>query len=461
MAKVLTKWEPEKTKFWQQQGSAIARRNLWISIPALLLAFAIWQLWSVVVVYLPKIGFTYTDNERMWLTALPALSGATLRIFYAFMIPIFGGRRWTAFSTASLLIPVIGLGICIQDTSTSFTTMAILALLCGFGGANFSSSMANIGYFFPKNEKGRATGLNAGLGNLGVSIVQFLVPLVIGAGIFGTMAGGPQAWTHDDGSVSQLWLQNAGYIWVPFIVLVVIFAWFGMNDIASAKASFKDQAIIFSRKHNWLMCLLYVGTFGSFIGFSAALPLLIGREFPTENALKYAFLGPLLGSIFRVLGGVLTYRMGGARVTQWSFVGMILCVLSILYFLPEKGQSGSFSGFLVSFLVLFIFVGMGNGSTFAQLHAIFIQFHKRLSAGKGEQAKHLAMLNANKESGAVLGFIGAIGAYGGFMIPKLNGTSLHYTGSIALSYYCFIGFYASCVLINWWFYARKGAEAPC
>lgn len=224
MAKVLTKWEPEETKFWQQQGSAIARRNLWISIPALLLAFAIWQLWSVVVVYLPKIGFTYTDNERMWLTALPALSGATLRMFYAFMIPIFGGRRWTAFSTASLLIPVIGLGICIQDTSTSFTTMAILALLCGFGGANFSSSMANIGYFFPKNEKGRATGLNAGLGNLGVSIVQFLVPLVIGAGIFGTMAGGPQTWTHDDGSVSQLWLQNAGYIWVPFIVLVVIFA---------------------------------------------------------------------------------------------------------------------------------------------------------------------------------------------------------------------------------------------
>lgn len=460
MAKVLTKWEPEDSQFWQQQGRAIARRNLWISVPALLLAFAVWQLWSVVVVYLPKIGFNYTDNERMWLTALPALSGATLRIFYSFMVPIFGGRRWTAVSTASLLIPVIGLGICVQDPTTPFSTMAILALLCGFGGANFSSSMANIGYFFPKSEKGGATGLNAGLGNLGVSVVQFLVPLAIGAGIFGTIAGGPQTWSHD-GTISQLWLQNAGYVWVPFIILVVIFAWFGMNDIASAKASFKDQAVIFTRKHNWIMCWQYVGTFGSFIGFSAALPLLIGREFPTENALKYAFLGPLLGSIFRVLGGILSDKIGGARVTQWSFIAMILCVIGILCFLPGNGQSGNFYGFLISFLVLFIFVGLGNGSTFAQVPGIFIQFHKRLSAGKSQEEQHKAMLNATKESGAVLGFIGAIGAYGGFAIPKLNGTSLHYTGSIALAFYCFIAFYVSCVLVNWWFYARKGAEAPC
>lgn len=460
MSKLLKEWTPEDPKFWKEQGRSIARRNLWISIPGLLLAFVVWQLWSVVVVYLPRVGFNYTPNELMWLTALPALSGATLRIFYSFMVPIFGGRRWTAISTATLLIPTIGLGICIQDPTTSFTTMAILALLCGFGGANFSSSMANIGYFFPKAEKGGATGLNAGLGNLGVSAVQFVVPLVVGIGIFGALGGLPQTWTHDNQTTS-LWLQNAGYIWVPFIALVVIFAWFGMNDIASAKASLSDQFTIFKRKHNWVMCWLYVGTFGSFIGFSAALPLLIKHEFPTVNPLTYAFIGPLLGSIFRVLGGMLSDKIGGARVTQWSFIAMILCVFSILYFLPEKGQGGNFAGFLISFLVLFVFVGLGNGSTFAQVPNIFIQFHKRLAEGKDEEAQKHAMLNANKESGAVLGFIGAIGAYGGFAIPRINGMAIDQTGSIAVAFYCFIGFYITCVLINWWFYARKNAEAPC
>lgn len=460
MSKILNQWNPEDPKFWEQQGRSVARRNLWISIPALLLAFAVWQLWSVVVVYLPRIGFDYTPNELMWLTALPALSGATLRIFYSFMVPIFGGRRWTAISTASLLIPTIGLGIAIQNPNTSFTTMAILALLCGFGGANFSSSMANIGYFFPKAEKGGATGLNAGLGNIGVSVVQFVVPLVIGIGIFGAIAGGPQTWTHD-GNTSYLWLQNAGFVWVPFITLVVFFAWFGMNDIASAKASFSDQAIIFKRKHNWIMCWLYVGTFGSFIGFSAALPLLIKHEFPAVNPLTFAFLGPLLGSIFRVFGGFLSDKVGGARVTQWSFIAMIVCVGAVLFFLPHQGQGGSFVGFLISFLLLFAFVGVGNGSTFAQVPNIFIQFHKRLAAGKGDDAQKQAMLDANKEAGAVLGFIGAIGAYGGFAIPRINGMSIDQTGSIAMAFYCFIAFYASCVLINWWFYARKNAEAPC
>lgn len=460
MSKLLKEWTPEDPKFWKEQGRSIARRNLWISIPGLFLAFVVWQLWSVAVVYLPRVGFNYTPNELMWLTALPALSGATLRIFYSFMVPIFGGRRWTAISTATLLIPTIGLGICIQDPTTSFTTMAILSLLCGFGGANFSSSMANIGYFFPKSEKGSATGLNAGLGNLGVSAVQFVVPLVVGLGIFGTLGGLPQTWNHDNQATS-LWLQNAGYIWVPFIALVVIFAWFGMNDIAAAKASLSDQFTIFKRKHNWIMCWLYVGTFGSFIGFSAALPLLIKHEFPTVNPLTYAFIGPLLGSIFRVLGGMLSDKIGGAKVTQWSFIAMILCVFAILFFLPEKGQGGNFVGFLISFLVLFVFVGLGNGSTFAQVPNIFIQFHKRLAKGKDEAAQKHATLNANKESGAVLGFIGAIGAYGGFAIPRINGMAIDQTGSIAVAFYCFIGFYVTCVLINWWFYARKNAEAPC
>lgn len=460
MAKVLDKWFPEDPTFWKEQGRAIATRNLWISIPSLLLGFVVWQLWSVVVVYLPRAGFNFTPNELMWLTALPALSGATLRIFYAFMVPIFGGRRWTTISTATLLIPTVGLGICIQDPTTPFSTMAILALLCGFGGANFSSSMANIGYFFPKSEKGSATGLNAGLGNLGVSVVQFVVPFVVGVSIFGALGGAPQNWL-DGEQTAAMWLQNSAFVWVPFIALFVVLAWFGMNDIASAKASLSDQFTIFKRKHNWIMCWLYLGTFGSFIGFSATLSLLIKHEFPAVDPLTYAFIGPLLGSVFRVVGGMLSDKVSGAKVTQWSFIAMIICVMAILYFLPENGQGGSFIGFLISFLILFVFVGLANGSTFAQVPNIFIEFHKRLAKGKDQQAQQQALVNANKESGAVLGFIAAIGAYGGFFIPRINGVAIEKTGSIAVAFYCFIAFYITCLVINWWFYARKNAEAPC
>ncbi len=238
------------------------QRNLWISIPALMLAFAVWMVWSVVVVNLPNVGFKFSTNQLFWLAALPALCGATLRIFYSFMVPIFGGRRWTAISTASLLLPALGIGFAVQDPTTSYEVMVMLALLCGFGGGNFASSMANISFFFPKAQKGYALGLNAGLGNLGVSIVQFVVPLVITAGVFGTLGGEP-AMVTKAGQQSPMWLQNAGFIWVPFIALSAIAAWFGMNDLADAKASFADQAVIFKRKHNWLMCWLYLGTFGS------------------------------------------------------------------------------------------------------------------------------------------------------------------------------------------------------
>jgi NNP family nitrate/nitrite transporter-like MFS transporter len=260
---LLTEWNPEDPTFWEATGKKIAKRNLWISIPALLLAFAVWMVWSVVVTNLPNIGFTYTTDELFWLAALPGLSGATLRIFYSFMVPIFGGRRWTAISTASLLLPAIWIGFAVQDPNTPFVLMLVLALLCGFGGGNFASSMANISFFFPQAQKGTALGLNAGLGNLGVSTVQFVVPLVITAAVFGGLGGDPQEWVKD-GIHKDMWLQNAGFIWVPFILATSIAAWFGMNDIASAKASFKEQSIIFQRKHNWIMCWLYTGTFGSF-----------------------------------------------------------------------------------------------------------------------------------------------------------------------------------------------------
>jgi len=328
--RVLKIWTPEDKAFWAQQGQAIASRNLWISVPALFLAFAVWQLMSVIAVKLPQIGFAFTTNQLFWLVAAPALSGATLRIFYSFMVPIFGGRRWTAISTASLLIPAIGLGIAVQDPTTSYTTMLVLALLCGFGGGNFSSSMANINFFFPKERKGSALGVNAGLGNLGVSSMQFLAPLIITVGILGIFGGGPEIVASSSGQKSAVWIQNAALIWVPWIAIVAIVAWIGMNDIADAKASFTAQAVIFKRKHNWIMCWLYLGTFGSFIGYSAGFPLLIKSQFPEVNALQYAWLGPFVGAIVRPFGGWLADRLGGARVTLWNFVVMMLAVGGVL-----------------------------------------------------------------------------------------------------------------------------------
>ena len=459
-AHVLTRWEPENSAFWQQEGRAVARRNLWISIPALLLAFAIWQVWSVAVVNLPNIGFKYTPNQLFWLAAVPALSGATLRIFYSFMVPIFGGRLWTTLTTASLLIPAIGLGLAVQNPNTSYVTMMMLALLCGFGGGNFSSSMANISFFFPKSEKGTALGLNAGLGNLGVSVVQFVVPLIITMGVFGAVGGDSQTWVKGE-QTRQIWLQNAGFVWVPFIIVSSLAAWFGMNDIASAKASFADQAVIFKRKHNWLMCWLYLGTFGSFLGFAAGFPLLIKSQFAGVNPTQYAFLGALVGGLSRPFGGWLSDKIGGAKVTQFVFLGMIAGVMGVLAFLPQGGQGGNFWGFFACFLALFALTGIGNGSTFMQVPAIFSTLHQRLAAGKGGEVQQQAVGNANKEAAAVLGFSAALAAYGGFFIPKSYGTSIEMTGGVDAALYGFIVFYVSCLLINWWYYARKNAEVPC
>jgi NNP family nitrate/nitrite transporter-like MFS transporter len=457
---LLTHWDPEDPAFWEAQGRRIAKRNLWISIPNLLLAFAVWMVWSVVVVNLPQVGFTYSANELFWLAALPGLSGATLRIFYSFMVPIFGGRRWTAISTASLLLPAVGIGFAVQNPATPYGIMLILALLCGFGGGNFASSMANISFFFPKAQKGTALGLNAGLGNLGVSTVQFVVPLVITAGVFGTLGGDPQAWTKGE-VTKQLWLQNAGFVWVPFIVVAALAAWFGMNDLASAKASFRDQAVIFRRKHNWLMCWLYLGTFGSFIGYAAGFPMLIKTQFPAIDPTRYAFLGPLVGALIRPVGGWLSDKLGGARVTFWNFIAMTAAVFGVLAFLPASGSGGNFWGFLAMFMVLFVTTGIGNGSTFRMVPVFFMPERQREAAGKGAAAEEQAIRDANKEAAAVLGFSSAMAAYGGFFIPKSYGTSIAVTGGPEAALYGFVAFYLTCIVMTWWFYSRKNAAMPC
>jgi MFS transporter, NNP family, nitrate/nitrite transporter len=457
---VLTQWNPEDAAFWEKEGRAVASRNLWISIPSLTLAFAVWMVWSVVVVNLPNVGFKFTTQQLFWLAALPALCGATLRIFYSFMVPIFGGRRWTAISTASLLLPTIGIGFAVRDPSTGYAVFVVLALLCGFGGGNFASSMANINFFFPKAQKGTALGLNAGLGNLGVSLVQFVVPLVITAGVFGSLGGDPQVWAKG-AETKQMWLQNAGFIWVPFIAVFSLAAWFWMNDLASAKASFSDQAIIFKRKHNWIMCWLYLGTFGSFIGYSAGFPLLIKSQFPQINALSYAWLGPLVGALIRPLGGWLSDKLGGARVTFWTFVAMVVGVLGVLYFLPQGGQGGDFYGFLGMFMALFAAAGIGNGSTFRMIPVIFMNERQRAAAGKGREAEEQAVRDANKEAAAVLGFSSAMAAYGGFFIPMSYGVSITTFGGPTYALYMFIVFYFTCIAMTWWYYSRRNAPMPC
>jgi len=448
--KILTDWRPEDKTFWDTTGRAVARRNLWLSIPALLLSFAVWQVWSVVVAKLPSVGFKFSTDELFWLAALPGISGATLRIFYSFMVPIFGGRLWTTLATWSLMIPAVGIGYAVQNPNTPYIVFLILALLCGLGGGNFASSMANISFFFPRAEKGNALALNAGLGNLGVSVVQFVVPIAITAGVFGWLGGDPQPVS----ATARLWLQNAGFIWVPFIAASAFAAWFGMNDIASAKASFSEQAVIFERKHNWLMCWLYTGTFGSFIGYSAGFPLLAKTQFPAIDALPFVFLGPLVGALSRSATGWVSDKFGGGRVTIWVWLMMMVGVLGVLYFLGIKDQPYAFWGFFAMFLVLFFAAGVGNASTFQMIPNIMRKEMDRLMPTADRDTR---LRQAEKESAAITGFTSAIAAFGAFFVPKSYGTSIAMTGGVQAALWGFLAFYVTCLLITWWFYTRRGA----
>jgi NNP family nitrate/nitrite transporter-like MFS transporter len=350
------------------------------------------------------------------------------------------------------MIPAVGIGLAVQNPETPYIFFLSLALLCGFGGGNFASSMANISFFFPKSEKGNALALNAGLGNLGVSVVQFVIPLVITAGVFGWLGGEPQSAT-EAGTTTKLWLQNAGFVWVPFIAASAFAAWFGMNDIAAMKASFADQAVIFQRKHNWIMSWLYTGTFGSFIGYSAGFPLLAKTQFPQVDSLKFVFLGPLVGALSRSATGWVSDRYGGARVTFWVFVLMIAAVLGVLYFLGVRDQPYAFWGFFAMFMVLFFATGVGNASTFQMIPAIMRQEIPRLVPGLNPAER---TRQADMESAAIIGFTSAVAAYGPFFIPKSYGTSISLTGGPEVALWFFLAFYVCCLAITWFFYTRRG-----
>jgi len=455
----LTDWRPDDNAFWQQQGRRIALRNLILSMPPLFLSFAVWMVWSVVVVELPKIGFQFTTSQLFWLAAAPGISGAALRLAYAFVVPIFGGRNWTVFSTASLLLPTLWMALAIQDPKTNYVVFVAIALLCGLGGGNFSASMANISFFFPKRMQGTALGWNAGAGNLGVGVMQAVVPLTIYGGALAIMGGTPQTYT-DGALVTKVWMQNAGFIWIPFILAATIAAAWGQNNIRGAQASLREQVGIFQRKHAWILAWLYTGTFGSFIGFAAAFPQLLSTLYPASEAKHWAFVGPLLGALVRPFGGWLSDRLGGGKVTFWNFAVMLVAAIAILAFLPSEPSSAGLPWFFAAFVLLFVTTGIGNGSVFHVVPKVFLKLHTR-AVGTDKASQDRAIAEGEIESSVALGFTAAIAALGLFFIPALIGISINATGTAGTAMTVFVVFYVTCLLATWWWYRRKGAEVQC
>jgi MFS transporter, NNP family, nitrate/nitrite transporter len=435
-------WNPENAAFWESNGKFVARRNLIWSIVAEHLGFSIWLIWSIVATKLPQAGFHYTTDQLFQLVALPGLIGSLMRFPYTFAVTTFGGRNWTVFSASVLFIPVIALSYFVTQPDTPFWLMLLVAAMTGLGGGNFASSMTNISFFYPDRMKGWALGLNAAGGNIGVSTVQLLTPILLGVGFVNLYLATP----GPDG----LYVQNAGLMWLVPLAIAVLGAIFFMNNLATARSTFKDQLAIVGRKHTWIMSYIYIGTFGSFIGYSAAFPLLIKTQFPNVM-IGIAFVGPLVGSLSRPLGGLLADKVGGAIVTFWNFIVMGAATIGVMYFTETK----EFGGFLAMFLIVFITTGVGNGSTYRMIPSIFREEKLREVRGGGEAAKVLAFKTAGIESGAALGFIGAIGACGGYLIPRGFGASIAATGGPYVALEIYLAFYATCLALTWWYYVRK------
>lgn len=452
----IDEWEPEDESFWENSGKRTAWRNLLISTFTLFLGFAVWVIWSVVVVYLPDVGFDYSDSELFLLIALPSLAGATGRVMYSFVVPIFGGRRWNTLATALLLIPTVGIGFAVQNPDTPFWLMALIATAAGFGGAQFSSSMDHISHFFPEREEGLALGINGGISNIGVSAAQFLIPIVIFTSL-GGFGGTAQTMVTDNPGETAVWLQNAGLIWVPFILIGTVASYVGMNDIVGLESNIREQLQIVKSKHNWLMCYLYIGTFGSFLGYATAFPLLTSIQFPGRNVALFAFIGPLIGALVRAPGGWLSDRFGGARVTMWVFLTMTAGTAMVVYFM----MTGFFWGFFAGFMVLFFASGIGNGSTFKMVPVIFRKLNLREIDEQDETQRKRALSRAEMQAGSVLGFSGGIGAYGGFLIPQAFSVSVEQTQATTAAMAAFLLFYATCIAITWFYYQRANARVPC
>ncbi len=527
----IKEWNPEDPKFWESTGKSIAYRNLWISVPSLLNGFAIWLMWGIITVQMLNLGFPFSKEEMFTLTAISGLAGATLRIPASFFIRIAGGRNTIFLTTALLMIPAFGTGIALQDKTTPLWVFQMLALLSGIGGGNFACSMSNISTFFPKRLQGTALGINAGLGNFGVTTMQILIPLVMTTGAFAAFAGGSMELVKDSGWIfgkilagTPTYIQNAGFVWLLLLVPLAFFGFFGMNNLLTIsqnigstisafakilwlyglafltagiglylylpaptglgllnmwvalplimittllvmklaafgemKGNISNQFAIFKNKHTWSMTALYVVTFGSFIGFSMALPLSItvifgdthvldvatGAWVHTKNpnapsALQYAWIGPFVGALIRPVGGWISDKVGGSIVTQIISAVMVAASAYAGYIMMQAYQSATpevfFSQFLWVFVVLFAATGIGNGSTFRTVGVIFDRI----------------------QAGPVLGWTSAVAAYGSFIAPEVIKGQIK-AGTPENAMYGFAIFYAVCLVLNWWFYLRKNA----
>ncbi|MGE0000616.1 MAG: MFS transporter [Fimbriimonadaceae bacterium] len=434
-------WNPEELATWEAEGKPVAWRTLWITTYCLMLSFTTWFMVSAIVTKLNGIGFAFDTQQLFWIAAMPGLAAGTLRIVHTFLIPIFGTRLTITASTLLLLIPAVGWGFAVMNPETSFTTFLVLSFLAGLGGGNFSSFMPSTSLFFPKAKQGTALGIQAGIGNFGVSVVQFLVPVLIGFGLY----GGSQHFIDRKGDViageSDIYLQNAAFIWVPLILIGVIAAWWGLRSVP-VKANFREQLDIFKNKDTWLMTSLYVMTFGSFSGFAAAFPTMIGKMFGEfeggSEPLKYAFLGPLIGATVRAAAGPISDKLGGGRVTSVAALGLVACTFVATAF-TNPTSLAAWPGFLWCMLGIFFFSGIGNASTFKQMPMIF----------------------PPRQAGGVIGWTSAIAAYGPLLFAVPIGAMISRTGHPTAFFQIAGAFFVVNFFINWWFYARKGAPRPC
>lgn len=430
---ILAQWNPENEQFWNQYSKKIANQNLIVSTIALTISFCVWTLWSTIAVKLNAIGFHFTDEQLFTLAAMPGLVGATGRLLYTYMPGILGGRNWTFIATALLLIPLWGLAQALQDPTTSYETFFVYVLLLGIAGANFSSSMANIGHFFPRSKRGTALGINAGIGNLGVSIIFLMAPIVMGMGIFAPLVGTPQ--TLNDGTI--IFLQNTCYVGIIQILITLGLIAKYMDNLPLPKQSPASMMSIFTNKHTWLMTWIYTCGFGSFIGFSVALSLLVNKEFPEIPFAYGAFLGPFIGAGIRPVGGWLSDKINsGTKITMLSLIGMFIAAIFIMFGITTH----SFIIFFAAFLFLFFMTGFETGASFRMIPYIFTD---------------------GMQSSLVTGFTAAMGAYGAFFIPKIFGWSYTTYQTVMPAFYIILAFIAVTIVITYWFYARKGSGMKC
>lgn len=446
MATWLTKWDPEDNLLWESSGKKIAWRTLTITTITLMFSFATWFMMSAIVVKLPSIGFKFSSNQLFWLAAMPGLAGGTLRIVHTFLLPIYGTRHVITFATLIKLIPCIGIGLAVMNPSTPFWVFMVLAFTCGFGGGDFSSYMPSTNLFFPKRLKGTALGIQAGIGNFGVSLAQFMTPALLGIAIYGAAETltkvNPK--TKEVLGTSQIYLQNAAFWYVPLLILMTILCWWFLRSVP-VKASFKEQLDIFKDKHTWFCTITYVMTFGAFSGLSASFPLMMkslyGGFEGAPDPLKYAFYGPLIGSASRVIFGFVSDKTGGAILTTITGIGLIAgSTLLITMGLVAPMGMEQFPMFVTVMLGLFFFTGIGNAATFRQYPIIF-GHNPRQAAG-------------------VIGWTAAIAAYGPFIFSTIIGAVIGATGKATNFFYGLIAFAAIATWINWYYYNRRGCERP-